>query len=133
MRDMSLLSQSVQDDSVRRLVNEVINAMNGGARRSALVSLWVAVIVDLMNKTRDLAEGGDGQARGFIASVDSAVDQDEIKEFLRYENDLVDFAETKLEILDRQEAVQLKRIQADRNLCAHPSFSAEAELFSPTV
>lgn len=130
---MSLLSQSVQDDSVRRLVNEVINAMNGGARRSALVSLWVAVIVDLMNKTRDLAEGGDGQARKFMDDVDSSVEQDEIKEFLRYESELVDFAERKLEILDRQEAVQLKRIQADRNLCAHPSFSAESKLFSPTV
>lgn len=133
MRDISLLTQSVQDRSVRPLVDESINALNGGACRAAVVSLWVAVSVDLMNKVRTLAEGGDGTAKSFVDEVDEAVQANDVKRFLKCESGLVSFAEEDLELLERQEAVHLRRLYDDRNLCAHPSFNAESDLFSPTV
>jgi len=133
MRDLSLIAQSVTDATVKSLVDEAIRAFNGGAHRSATVSLWVAVAVDLTNKVRAIAEGGDGLAKKSVEKLDAAVEAHDVKNFLAFENGIIDLAEKRLELLDHQEAVHLRRLYEDRNLCAHPGFASESVLFAPTA
>ena len=133
MRDLSLIAQSVTDATVRSLVEEVIRAFNGGAHRAATVSLWVAVAADLTNKVRAVAEGGDGFAKTSVQKLNAAVAAHDVKEFLAFENGLIDLSEKHLELLDHQEAVHLRRLYEDRNLCAHPGFASESMLFAPTA
>lgn len=132
MRDISVMCQSVVDTAVKPLVEESIRAFNGGAHRAATVSLWVAVAVDLTNKVRALAEGGDGAANSRVQKLDAAVISHSVKDFLAFETGLIDLARD-LELLDRQEAVHLQRLYEDRNLCAHPGFAAEGVIFAPTA
>lgn len=133
MRDLSLISQSVIDPAVRPLVEEAIRAFNGGAHRSATVSAWIAVAVDLTNKVRSLAEAEDSIAMSSVDMLDLAIAAHDVKAFQIFENGLIDLAEKKLEILDRQEAIHLRRLYEDRNLCAHPGFASDTGLFAPTA
>ncbi|WP_137241979.1 hypothetical protein [Plantibacter flavus] len=133
MHDISLIPQAVNSASTKPLVREVLNAFNGGAFRAALISLWVAVAVDLTNKVRDLAESGDGSAKSSIQKLDNAVLSKDIKSFLAFESSLIDLAEKELELLSAQEAIHLRRLYEDRNLCAHPAFDTDTSLFEPSA
>lgn len=130
---MSLISQSVEDSTVKRLVDEAVRAFNGGALRSAIVSLWIAVTTDITKKIRSLAEGGDPGAVAQVTALDNAVKGNDIKRFLSFEASLLELAEKNFELISPQESVRLKRLYEDRNLCAHPGFSDDEEPWEPTV
>lgn len=54
--------REVRDANSRIMFAEVIRTYQVGAFRSALVSLWITVVVDLTAKVRALGETGDGEA-----------------------------------------------------------------------
>ena len=132
MRDIESMILGVNDQRVRPLVEEVSRSLNGGARRSAVVSLWVAVVVDLTNKIRVLAEAGDGKAKAYVTDLDRAVTSQDVHEYLKLEGGVLDFALNEVELIDSREHVELKRLYDDRNYCAHPGF-AEEGVMTPTV
>ena len=133
MRDLSLMSQSVADPAVRPLVEEAIRAFSGGAHRSATVATWIAVVVDLTNKIRSLAEGGDKAAEKMVRDLDASVASHAVKDFQAFENKILEVSEKTFELLERQEAVYLSRLFEDRNMCAHPGYSSDEALFEPTA
>jgi hypothetical protein len=50
---------------------------------------------------------------------------------LAFEKDLLDIATNQLEFLSVIEKAYLERLKEDRNICAHPTFSADGSQFSP--
>ena len=133
MRDFSNLADGIFDPRTRKLVQEVVRAQQGGAHRAAIVTLWVAVVSDIVGKLRDLSDGGETAATKLINDIDHAAEENDIKKFLELESQLVKRAFQDFEIIDRQEARMLQRIGEDRHLCAHPDFGNSGDLFSPTV
>lgn len=131
LSDLEKIQHDVVDVRSRGLVAEVVRCYEGGAYRAALVSLWVAVVADLTGKIRYLAESGDGEAGNVIDDLDKALANQRVDQVQRYERDLLATAERRLQILLPRERVELQRLNEDRNLCAHPGFLDEADLFVP--
>jgi len=90
------------------------------------------VVYDLITKYRELDALGDRAAKAFIQSWDNATAAGDLKKLLSLEATLVEDATTNTQLLSPIARTHLDRLREDRNLCAHPAFSAEAELFEPS-
>lgn len=129
--DIDVLALSVRDRESRRLILEAITAYRGGALRSSIMSVWIAVVHDVFSKARELAAQGDPAASAFVRTLDAAIEHKSVSQMQAIERDLLNTARTLLQLITQHEFDVLKRIQDDRNLCAHPAFITEDELFQP--
>ena len=129
--DIDVLALSVRDRESRRLIVEAITAYRGGALRSAIMSIWISVVHDVFSKARELAGQGDPAAAGFVKDLDAAIDHKSVPQMQAIERNLLHTARENLQLFTQHEFDVLKRIQDDRNLCAHPAFVTEDELFQP--
>lgn len=75
LRDLDSLLHEVRDERTRPLVSEAVKAYGAGAMRAATVSLWIAVVADLIFKIRFLAESDDGEASKAIKELDRAIER----------------------------------------------------------
>lgn len=131
LRDLEQIQHDVVEPRSRGLLSEVVKCYEGGAHRAALVSLWIAVVADLTSKIRYLAESGDGEAANVVDGLDKALANQTISKVQEYERNILDTAEKRLGILLPRERVELERLSEDRNLCAHPGYVDEVDLFVP--
>jgi hypothetical protein len=138
LTDLDDLALTVRDRNSRSYIAEAITAYRAGALRSAIISTWIAVAYDLYAKIRELAAQGDADAKAFVKELDAAIDQNSrgedgaVPRLQKIENSLLDKAQEDFEFLSRQEHTDLKRLKEDRNLCAHPAFTKQEELFQPS-
>ncbi|NNB48786.1 hypothetical protein [Pseudomonas fragi] len=129
--DIDVLALSVRDPESKKLINEAITAYRGGALRSAIMSTWISVVYDIFSKSRELSVQGDAAAAAFTSKVDAAIDTQAVAQMQAIERDLLDSACSQLQLLTKHEYDALKRIQYDRNLCAHPAFVTDDDFFQP--
>ncbi|MBA4063090.1 MAG: hypothetical protein C0501_05150 [Isosphaera sp.] len=138
LTDLDELVLTVRDRNSRAYIGEAITAYRARAFRSAVMAAWVAVAYDVIAKLRELAVQGDRAAQGFVAELDAAVeangrgDPGAVPRLQKIEGDLLGRALREFELLSPHEHVDLDRLKADRNLCAHPAFSTDSLLFQPT-
>jgi len=109
-----------------------VKAYKAGALRSALSSAWGAVVYDLIAKYRELSALGDAAAAAFLQKWDNATATGDVKKLLELEAGIITDATATTQVLNRIAGVHLERLHYDRHLCAHPAYSAEAELFEPS-
>ncbi|OGQ88899.1 MAG: hypothetical protein A2512_08470 [Deltaproteobacteria bacterium RIFOXYD12_FULL_56_24] len=135
LTDIDSLCLSVRDRESRRLIMEAITAYRGGALRSAIVSTWIAVACDIIAKARELASQGEPAPKKFVEELDAAINQGkgDLRKLQTIESNLLKTANEELQILAPHEYEALDRLQKDRNLCAHPAFVVEDELFQPSM
>lgn len=131
--DIDSLCLAVRDRESRRLISEAIAAYRGGALRSAIMSTWIAVAYDIISKARELATQGDAAAKAFVTDLDQAIASSDLRKLQTIERDLLQTANDLFQFLTRHEFDALDRLQDDRNLCAHPAFVAEDQLFQPSL
>jgi hypothetical protein len=137
--DLDELALMVRDRSSRLYIGEAITAYRARAYRSALLATWTAVTYDIISKIRELELQGDPAAGAFVAVLENAIhasdrgDAAGIRRLQAIENELLAKALKDFELLSAQEYTDLGRLRHDRNLCAHPAFTKEAELFQPTA
>ena len=129
--DIESLTLKVRDSESRRLIAEAISAYHGGAFRSAIVSTWIAVVYDFISKTRELADQGEASPKAFIRKLTKSINNKEIKQLQIIESELLTKHNDDFQFLEPHELEALKRIQADRHLCAHPAFVTDSHLFQP--
>ena len=131
--DIDTLALAVRDRESRRLIAEAITAYRGGALRSAIMSTWIAVSFDIISKARELAAQGEADPKAFGNDLNSAIANRDIKKQQAIESDLLNVANDQLQLFAPHEYEALKRLQRDRNLCAHPAFIVEDELYQPSM
>ncbi|MEW2429101.1 hypothetical protein AB0877_13905 [Micromonospora sp. NPDC047644] len=112
-------------------MDEAIGAYNSGAYRSSVIALWIAVVADVIDKIRAMAEQGEKAACVLRDALTAAIDNNDVPTLQRLEGQLLEEAE-KLQLFGKRECEELTRLKKDRNLCAHPAFVAEESLFSPS-
>lgn len=130
--DIDSLVLAARDRETRRLIGEAITAYRGGALRSAIMSTWIAVAYDIIAKARELAGQGEAGPRAFVAELDAAIAAKDKRKLQAIESELLDKANSDLQLLAPHEYAALARLQEDRHLCAHPAFVVEDELFQPS-
>ncbi len=131
LKDLEQIQHDIDNKHIRPLIAEVIKCYEAGAYRAAIVSLWTAVVTDLTGKIRTLAEAGDGEAKSIIENLDRALNNQTVAKVQEYERNILKTASKSLQILLPREIVELERLNEDRNLCAHPGFINENDLFIP--
>lgn len=129
--DLDILVTRIREPRSRTYFLDAVKAYKAGALRAALSSTWVAVVYDLIIKYRELSASGDGAATQFIASWDAATNNHNVQKLLDLETEIIEDATTKTQLLSPLAKTQLDRLREDRNLCAHPAFSTDADLFEP--
>jgi hypothetical protein len=132
LTDIDTLCLAVRDRESRQLISEAITAYRGGALRSAIISTWIAVAYDIISKARELAAQGEVAPKAFIDELDRAIENHDVRKLQSIESDLLKIANDKLLLLAPHEYDALRRLQEDRNLCAHPAFVVEDKLYQPT-
>ena len=132
MRDLEELRSHIYAHDSKPYFDEGVRAYQAGAYRAAIVETWVAVSLDLISKIRHLAERGDKTAKSYIDKLDKAIKQDDKGNLQKVENELLDKAKT-LELITGHEYTELQRLYLDRNVCAHPAFTAPNDVFQPTA
>lgn len=137
LADIEALTLECRSETSREYISEAVLCYQAGAYRASIVGTWIAVAFDLIDKIRELAISGDEGAKeiedrfkSYIAQIDEGNNQG-FKSALEFERDILATARDKLQILDQQQYIDLKRLADDRNRCAHPSFQRLGEPYRP--
>ena len=132
LTDLDVILTTVRDTRSRIYLEEAVSSYRAGAFRASITAIWVALNYDLIAKIRELSNLNDGKAKDFIKKWDKARDSNNITEMLSIERSILEISFRDLELYSSVDLILLKRIQEDRNLCSHPAFSSESDLFRPT-
>ena len=132
IHDLDEMVGAVRNPRSREYIAEAVLAYRARAFRAAVVAAWIAVVFDIIEKIRELSGLGDKKAIEKINDIEKWIAQENVTSMQRFESGIVELAEEEFEIITRQEVAEMKRLQEDRNRCAHPAFSAERALFVPS-
>ncbi|MGI1678675.1 MAG: hypothetical protein K6L75_08095 [Cellvibrionaceae bacterium] len=130
LTDLDELVQKVRNAHPKNYLNEAVTSYRAGAYRAALITTWIAVCVDIIEKIRELSSSGDGAAKVLEDRMNN-ISPAEPATMLAFERELLDIACNQLEFLSVIEKAHLERLKEDRNICAHPTFSTDGSQFSP--
>jgi hypothetical protein len=131
LQDLDELVLKCRDERARAYIREAVTCCKAGAYRSAIVSTWIAVAFDIVDKIHELSLAGDKEAESFVTSYESALANNNTEQGLKIERELLNLARDKYELISSQEFTDLERLQVDRHRCAHPSRMTFTEIFSP--
>lgn len=126
--DIEILANRCRSDQSREHITEAIRCYKAGAYRATIVTAWIAIVFDLLDKIRELSLSGDAAAKlledkyaGYIAQINSQ-NHDGIKGALEFERKILETCRDTLQFFDSQQFVDLERLREDRHRCAHPYF-----------
>lgn len=131
LADLDELILKCRDKKALQYIREAVSCYKSGAFRSAIVSTWIAVSFDIIDKLKELALTGDKEAEKQLEEFEKARKAGNITEALKFEREIIKVAKDKLELISPIEFLDLVRLQEDRNRCAHPSMTADGEVFNP--
>lgn len=133
LADLEALLLDILDENIRAYAGEAIASYSVGAYRSAIVSIWIAVVYDLYKKFRELSEVFDDlAAKRCIEEINKIRNNADKKRVTAWERTILDNAFNDVKMLTSIEYDHLDRIQQDRHRCAHPALDSEGFLFQPS-
>ena len=131
LTDLDEISLEIRNRHVRNYYNEAVVAYRAGAYRAAVISTWISICVDVIEKIRELSIGNDAKAKELERKLNS-IKQNDFIAMQSFEKEILKMACEDLQLISHIEKVHLERIKDDRNLCAHPTFSTDSYQFSPS-
>lgn len=139
LADIEALAIRCRSEQSKGYVAEAIRCYRASAYRATIVSTWIAVVFDLIDKIRELAVSGDATAKTLEARYETYIAQIEqnnsagIKSALEFEREILETCRDKLQFFDPQQFVDLARLREDRHRCAHPSFQRVGIPYHPSA
>lgn len=130
LSNLDEMLQQVRNNYSKNYLNEAIASYRTGAYRASLITTWIAVCVDIIEKVRELSLAEDPAAKQIEQRLDD-IDPSDPRSMLAFERDLLDIACDELQLISTIEKSHLERLKIDRNVCAHPTFSEDGNQFSP--
>lgn len=131
--DLDELVLLCHDEKARSYFVEAIASYRAGAMRASIISTWIAVCFDFIDKVRQLDLQGDAAASVIAKKLHASQQGNNFVEALAFERDILENAWTILGLISNSEHRDLSRLYEDRHRCAHPSMNAEGEIFQPTA
>lgn len=131
LSDLDELVLKCRDEKAKSYIREAVACYKSGAFRSSIVSTWIAVAFDIIDKYKELSLAGDKQAEGVIKAFEAARVANDISASLKFERELLTNARDNFQLISHVEFTDLDRLQQDRNRCAHPSMTVDSEIFNP--
>lgn len=124
------LSEDIHSSKTKTYFTEVLSSYRNGNYRSAVVMLWSVSVCDVIYKLQHLVDiYNDAIAREILAEVSAT--QDAQPTSSAWEITLIDDVFRKTKLLDALEYENLRSLQKQRHLSAHPILNRDRELHSP--
>ena len=124
------MSDSIHYGRTKEYFREVLSSYQNGNYRSAVVMLWSVAICDIVYKLQNLIDlYDDGSAKAILDEVSKIQELDQ--KSAAWELKLIDEVNDKTNLLDSSEYENLRYLQKQRHLSAHPVLNRERELHSP--
>lgn len=133
LSDLDELTLKCRDEKAKQYIREAVSCYKVSAFRSSIVSTWIAVSFDIIDKLKDLSLAGDKEAENQLNEFDKARRAGDIAKSLKFERDILSISRDKLELISHVEFIDLERLQQDRNRCAHPSMTTDNDIFNPSA
>lgn len=133
LEDLDELMLRCRDQRARLYIGEAVASYRAGAFRSSIVACWVAVCFDVIEKLRELALAGDKEAEKHVQEIDLTRRAGDVARALKFERELLVLAKDRFELISPLEFIDLERLQADRNRCAHPSLTSDDQAYAPSA
>ena len=133
LEDLDELTLRCRDQKARLYIGEAVASYRSGAFRSSIVACWIAVCFDVIEKLRELALAGDKEAEKHVQEIDLTRRAGDVTRALKFERELLTIAKDKFELISPLEFIDLERLQADRNRCAHPSLTSDDQAYAPSA
>lgn len=131
--DLDELALNCRDKKAGTYLREAIACYQAGAMRAAIISTWIAVAFDFIDKVNTLEAQGDAQAKKFAEEFRKIRHTSDLKGALLFERQILDRAHKDLQLISDLEYADLTRLFEDRHRCAHPSMITDQELYQPTA
>lgn len=130
--DFSLesISEKIHSGKTKSYFEEVLSSYQNENYRSAVVMLWSVCVCDIIYKLQDLVDIYDDKQAKSILSEMSKI-QDEDSKSSSWEVRLIDEVHSKTYLLDNPEYENLRFLQTQRHLSAHPVLKDNRELHRP--
>lgn len=133
LSDLDELVLKCRDEKAKSYIKEAVLCYKSFAFRSAIVSTWIAVSFDIIDKLRYLSTLGDREAVAQLEKFEVALQNNDLRASLNFENEILNIAKDKLQFISPIEFRDLTRLQEDRHRCAHPSMTIDGEVFNPSA
>lgn len=132
MQEFSLekMSEKIHYGKTRGYFKEVLSSYHNENYRSAVVMLWSVAVCDIVFKLQSLIDlYNDASAKEILDEVSEIQSND--PKSSAWELKLIDDVSQKTHLLDTLECENLRYLQKQRHLSAHPVLNKERELHSP--
>jgi hypothetical protein len=130
LTNLDELIQNVRNAHAKNYINESVAAYRTGAYRASLITTWIAVCVDIIEKVRELGLSEDPAAKKYVEQLDK-IQPNDPRGMLDFEREILNIACDELQLISTIEKSHLERLKDDRNICAHPTFSDDGSQFTP--
>jgi hypothetical protein len=136
--DLDELITRCRAEGGRQHIREAVKCYWADAFRSAVVATWLAVVYDLVDKIRELAAQGSGEAKTLLdefTNIQEALDNDDegqVAKALEWERNILVKARERLKLFTDHQFRDLARLRDDRHKCAHPTFNKGETPFQPS-
>lgn len=137
LADIEALTLRCRSERSKEHIAEAVTCYRAGAYRAAIVSTWIAVVFDLVDKIRELAAAGAPNAQAIDKKYEGHLEQIEagndigLKGALEFERTILETSRDNLQFIDKYQFDDLTRLREDRHRCAHPSFQRIGEPYRP--
>jgi hypothetical protein len=84
--------------------------------------------VDVIAKLRELAAFGDKDAQKELRKYDKAIEQNDVRSALDFENNILELASGKMQLISEHEKERLEWLRKDRHVSVHPAFHEDGDL-----
>lgn len=131
--DLEDLIERCNSKRAKTHLREAVDCYKVGAYRASIINTWISVVYDIIDKLRDLGLSGSAEANAKVREFEEINARRDLQAALNFERDVVSLAIDPFEFLTEHEAIEVRRLQEDRNRCAHPNLVREEEVFLPTA
>jgi hypothetical protein len=129
--DIEELVQRCRSSNARIYIKEAADCYRIGAYRACVITTWIALVYDFVDKLRELALTGDKAAGLRVAEFDKIQKDEDLEGALRFEREVLGIVKDQFELITAQEARDLQRLLQDRNRCGHPNLNRDTDIYSP--
>jgi len=133
LADLDELVLRCRNKVARSYIKEAVRSYKAGAYRAAIVTTWIAIVFDYLDKLRELEISGHKDAKKELEEFEKHRKANDVKKSLDFERELLDNAKDRYEFISPYEHLDLSRLMEDRHRCAHPSMNSVEEIYKPTA
>lgn len=124
------ISERIHFGKTKGYFKEVLSSYQNGNYRSSIVMLWSVAVCDIIYKLQYLVDLYEDAAARDILNELTALQNSDPKSS-GWEVKLVDDVYDKTNLVDGSEYENLRYLQKQRHLCAHPVLNQDRELHTP--